>query len=198
VIGRTQGGSVRKLKLQAQVSMDGYVAGPDGELDWMTWNWDDKLKEYVTALTAPVGTILLGRKMTDGFVKHWESVAARPDDPEVASARKFVDTPKVVFTKTLDKSPWKNTVLAKGNLASEVGKLKAQTSGGDIIVYGGASFVSSLVEEGLIDEYHLFVNPSAIGKGLGIFGGLAQQRKFALKQATPFACGIAVLQYERA
>ena len=189
---------MRKLKLQAQVSMDGYVAGPNGELNWMTWNWDDKLKDYASALTAPVGTIILGRKMTDGFVKHWESVAAKPDDPEVESARKFVDTPKVVFTKTLDKSPWKNTVLAKGDLASEIGKLKAEASGGDIIVYGGATFVSSLVQEGLIDEYHLFVNPSAIGKGLGIFGGLAQQRNFALKQATAFACGIAVLQYERA
>jgi dihydrofolate reductase len=76
---------MRKLKLQAQVSMDGYVGGSNGELDWMTWNWDDKLKDYATALTAPVGTILLGRKMTDGFIKHWESVAARPDDPEVVS-----------------------------------------------------------------------------------------------------------------
>jgi dihydrofolate reductase len=158
----------------------------------MTWDWDDKLKDYVTALTAPVGTILLGRKMTDGFVKHWESVAAKPDDPEVVSARKFVDTPKVVFTKTLDKSPWRNTVLAKGELASEIGKLKAQTSGGDIIVYGGATFVSSLIEHGLIDEMSLFVNPVSIGSGMRIFKG---KTPLKLGASTAYPCGIVVNSY---
>ena len=72
--------------------------------------------------------------MTDGFVSHWENVATKPDDPEFESARKFVDTPKVVFTKTLDKSLWKNTVLAKGPLTDRIYKLKRQEDGTDIIV----------------------------------------------------------------
>jgi dihydrofolate reductase len=189
---------VRRLKLQVQISIDGYVAGPNGEMDWMVWNWDDQLKTYVTELTAPVGTILLGRKMTDGFVSHWESVAAKPKDPQVASARKFVDTPKVVFSKTLDKSPWKNTVLAKGDLRTEVDKLKRQEDGTDIIVYGGAGFVSSLIKEGLIDDYHLFVNPAALGKGMSIFNSMNERRKLTIKEVVPFACGIVVLHYQPA
>jgi dihydrofolate reductase len=183
---------MRKLKLQMQVTVDGFVAGPEGQLDWMTWDWDDKLKEYATALTAPADTILLGRKMTDGFVKHWESVAAKPDDPEAVFARKFVDTPKVVFTKTLDRSPWKNTVLAKGDLPSEIGRLKAQTSGGDIIVYGGATFVSSLIEHGLIDEANFFVNPVAIGNGMRVFKG---KTPLKLAGSKAYPCGIVVNSY---
>jgi dihydrofolate reductase len=185
---------MRKLKLQMQITVDGFVAGPDGQLDWMTWNWDDKLKDYATALTAPVGTILLGRKMTDGFVRHWEGVAAKPDHPEVVAARKFVDTPKVVFTRTLEKSPWNNTVLAHGDLASEIAKLKAQASGGDIVVYGGATFVSSLIEQDLIDELNLFVNPVAIGNGLRVF---PRQTPLTLATSAAYACGIVVNTYRR-
>ncbi len=189
---------MRKLKLQAAISVDGYVAGPNGELNWMTWDMDDKLKAHIIELNGPVGTILLGRKMTAGFVSHWESVVTRPGDPDFALARKMVETPKVVFSRTLEKSSWKNTVLAKGNLSTEVNNLKKQKDGTDIIVYGGAGFVSSLLQEGLIDEYHLFLHPTAIGKGMSIFSGLSEPRKFALKKAAPFACGVVVLQYEPA
>jgi len=154
---------MRKLILQVQMSVDGFVAGPNGELDWMTWNWSDDIKNYVTELHDTVDTILLGRKMTDGFVKHWQSV--EPGTEEYPFAKKMVDYPKVVFTKTLNKSEWKNTTLAKGNLSEEVNSLKNQ-SGKDIIVYGGAGFVSSLIKENLIDEYYLFINPTVIGKGM--------------------------------
>jgi dihydrofolate reductase len=179
------------------MSIDGYVAGPNGELDWMVWDWDDQLKSCVNQLHTTVGTILLGRKMTDGFVSHWESVLTKPDDPAYAFAKIMVDTPKVVFSKTLAKSTWKNTALAKGDLSQEVDALKRQGSGTDIIVYGGAGFVSSLIAENLIDEYHLFVNPVALGKGLTIFAN-AGRGKLTLKKATQFACGIVVLQYEPA
>lgn len=186
---------MRKLKLQVQTSVDGFVAGPNGELDWMTWNWDDRLKKVVTALTEPVDTILLGRKMAGGFIDHWTNVLRDPSDEENRwAANKFVETPKVVFTKTLDESTWANTDLAKGDLVEEVDKIKNQ-AGKDIIVYGGAGFVSSLIEHNLIDEYHLFVNPVALGKGLTIFGGIGNS--FHLKQvaATPYECGITVHQY---
>ena len=186
---------MRKLKLQMQITVDGFVAGSQGQLDWMTWDWDDKLKDFTTALTEPVSTVLLGRKMTDGFVKHWEQVAADPNHPEVAYGKKFVETPKVVFTKTLDKSPWKNTALAKGDLASEVAKLKAETSGGDIVVYGGATFVSSLIEHDLIDEMNFFVNPVAIGNGMRVFKRSTRMR---LTNSTAYPCGVVVSTYHRA
>ena len=125
-------------------SVDGFVAHPKGELDWMTWNWDDELKKHVNELTDSVDTILLGRKMTDGFISYWSNV--KPESEEYPFAKKMIEKPKVVFTRTLDKSNWANTTLAKGNFVDEINKIKNQ-NGKDIIVYGGASFVSSLIKE---------------------------------------------------
>jgi dihydrofolate reductase len=183
---------MRILKLQVQMTVDGYIGGPNGEMDWMTFNWDDKLKEYVTALTEPVDTIVLGRKLAEGFIPHWASVAADSNNPEVAAGKKFTDTPKVVFSKTLEESSWSNTDLAKGDLKDEIIKLKKQT-GGDIIAYGGATFVSALIQHGLIDEFHLFINPVAIGGGTSIF---KENQSLRLVKATPFDCGIVVLHYK--
>ena len=172
------------------MSLDGYVARPNGELDWMTWDQDDKLIQFINSLIDSSDTILLGRKMTDGFVSNWENVVKnKPDSP---FAKQMVDIPKVVFTKTLDKSIWNNTTLAKGNLVEEIANLKKQ-NGRDLIVYGGAGFVSSLIKEGLIDEYHLFVNPTAIGDGMTIFKSLGRTQKFSVTQSRFYSNGITVL-----
>ena len=72
---------LRKLKLQVQMSVDGYIAGPNNEMDWLVRDWDDNLKKYVNELTDSVDTILLGRKMTDGFISYWSNVMSKPDDP---------------------------------------------------------------------------------------------------------------------
>ena len=100
---------MRKLKLQVQMSVDSYIAGPKGEMDWIISNWDDKLKKYVFELTETIDTIVLGRKMTDGFISYWSDVMTKPDDPSYAFGKKMIETPKVVFTKTLKKSQWINT-----------------------------------------------------------------------------------------
>src|SRR5205809_7542638 len=92
---------MRKLKLQMQITVDGFVAGPEGQLDWMTWDMDEKLIAFINHLTDTSDTILLGRKMTEGFIKYWEGVVANTSSPEHAFGRKMVETPKVVFTKTL-------------------------------------------------------------------------------------------------
>lgn len=188
---------MRKLKLQMQMSVDGFVAGPNGELDWMTWNWDDKLKDFVTGFTEPVDTILLGRKMAGGFVEHWTNVTKNPDsDENLQAATKFLATPKVVFSKTLTKSEWANTVV-ENDLVKGVRRLKEQ-DGGDIVVYGGADFVSSLVKENLIDDYFLFSNPTAIGEGMRIFGRVGRSKKLSLVGSTPYECGIVVNHFRPA
>lgn len=185
---------MRKLKLQVQMTVDGFIAGPNGEMDFGVWDWDDALKQYVTDLTDPVDCIVLGRHLAEGFIPYWASVAADPAHPEHSAGRKFTDTPKVVFSSTLDKSAWENTVLATGDLVDEINALKAQP-GQDIIAYGGAAFVASLVKHNLIDDYHLFVNPAAIGDGMSIFSALESPRALTLVKATPFECGIVVLHY---
>jgi dihydrofolate reductase len=186
---------MRKLKLQVQMTVDGYVAGPNGEMDWIIFNWDDELKKYVTEITEPVDCIVLGRKLAEGFIPYWKNVAANPADPQFTAGKKFTDTHKVVFTKTLPSSGWENTVLAKGDLTQEIMELKGQ-SGKDIIAYGGASFVSALIQQGLIDEFHLFINPAAIGKGMTIFNKLDSKQNLTLVKSTSFDCGIVVLHYE--
>jgi dihydrofolate reductase len=185
---------MRKLKLQVQMTVDGFIGGPNGEMNFGVWDWDDALKQYVTALIEPVDCIVLGRRLAEGFIPHWAAVAADPTHPEHSAGRKFTDTPKIVFSKTLEKSGWEHTVLATGDLVDEIDALKAQP-GQDIIAYGGAAFVAALVKHNLIDDYHLFVNPAAIGKGLSIFSALEGMRALTLIKATPFDCGIVVLHY---
>lgn len=191
---------MRKLKLQMQVTIDGFVSGPNGELDWVEWNWSDDIKKYVNDLHSAVDTILLGRKMTDGFITHWASVVDKHDESiqelkeNYEFAKKMIDTPKVVFTKSLNKHNWINTTLAKGNLTEEVNNLKAQ-NGNEIIVYGGAGFVSSLIKNNLIDEYHLFINPTVIGKGMEIFGGVDNKMNLKLAESQAFECGIVLNKY---
>lgn len=180
---------MRKLKLQVQLSVDGFISGANGEMDWLVWNWDDALKNYVAQITEPVDCIVLGRKLAQGFIPHWAA------NPEMEGAEKINSVKKVVFTKTLESTDWEKTVLAKGNLVEEINELKAQ-EGGDIIVYGGGTFVSNLLKESLIDELHLFINPAALGSGMPIFQVLTQRQDFALQQAQAFDCGIVVLVYK--
>lgn len=182
---------MRKLKLQVQMTVDGYIAGPNGEMDWTIRDWDGALKRYVTDLTEPVDCIVLGRKLAQGFIPYWAA------NPQQEGAAIFNNTPKVVFTKTLDQSEWDNTTLATGGLVEEITNLKKQ-AGKDIIAYGGATFVSALIKHGLIDEFHLFINPTALGHGLTIFTELDSRQNLTLKQSTAFSCGIVVLCYELA
>jgi dihydrofolate reductase len=186
---------LRKLRLQVQMSVDGCIAGPNGEMDWMVGLLDDELIKYAYKLTEPVDTILLGRKMTDVFISYWSNVMNKPDDPWYTFAKKMIETPKVVFTKTVNKSRWINTDIATGNLIEEVSKIKSQ-NGMDIVVYGGASFDSSLIKEKLIDEFYLFINPVAIGNGMTIFKDLNEIQKYTLIESKVFECGIVLLRYE--
>ena len=184
---------MRKVKLSMQMTVNGYVAGPNGENDWMTWNPDDEFLQFLNSHFDSSDTMLLGRKMADGFIKHCENEAKK--NPDHTFAKKIVDTPKVVFTKTLDESTWNNTTLAKGNLAEEIADLKKQ-NGKDIAVIGGAGFVSSLIKEGLIDEYHLIVNPTAIASGMTIFNSLDGIQKFSPIGARLYSGGKTVLSYK--
>ena len=182
---------MRKLKLQMQVTVDGNVAGPEGQLDWMTFDMDPGLLAYINHLTDTSDTILMGRKMTEGFIKYWEQVVTQKDSPEYEFAQKMVALPKVVFSKTVKHVEGKNVRVENGDLVGAVKQMKSQP-GKDIVVYGGATFVSSLVEHGLLDEMNLFVNPVAIGNGMRIFKG---KKPLKLGASKAYPCGIVVNSY---
>ena len=160
---------MRKLKLQIQMTIDGFVAGPDGELDWMWTAAEESVGRKVIELADSCDTILLGRNMTRGFIDHWENVVDnQPDSTEQSLAYRMVNMRKIVFSRTQTAINGRNLEVENGDLAAAVKALKKE-SGKDILVYGGANFVSSLISENLIDEYFIFINPVAIGNGLSIF-----------------------------
>jgi dihydrofolate reductase len=184
---------MRKLKLQMQMTINGYVGGPNGENDWMTWNPDDEFIAFMVSVLDSSDTLLLGRKLAEGgFVEFWQNTAEK--NPAHPFAKKIAALPKIVFSKSLDKSTWDNTTLAKGDLSEEVTRLKEQ-EGKDILVFGGANFVSSLIKEGLIDEYHLIINPTAMGKGMTIFNSLDTIQKFTPIQSRLYPGGKTVLSF---
>lgn len=194
---------MRKLKLQVQITVDGYVGGPNGDHDWRTWNWDDALKAFAYPLRDVCDTILLGRKTAEVFIPHFEQTvndlhASNSDkalDERFAYAHRMVNMPKIVFSKTIRTFDGKNVSVENGDLVTAIKDLKSK-EGKDMIVYGGAAFVSSLIREGLIDEFNLFVNPVMIGKGLRIFDLLEHRQKLSLISATAYACGISVLVFK--
>jgi dihydrofolate reductase len=186
---------LRKLKLHVAMSIDGCIAGPNGEMDWMVGLLDYKLIKYENEFMESIDTILLGRKMTDVFISFWSDVINKPDDPWYAFGKKMIEIPKVVFTKTLNKSKWINTDIATGDLTDEIIELKSR-DGKDMVVYGGATFDSSLIKLGLIDEFLLFINPVAIGNGMTIFRDLNEIQKFDFVNSTVFDSGVVLLHYE--
>lgn len=179
---------MRKLKLQIQLSIDGFISGPNGEMDWMIWNWDDKLKDCVAKITESTDTIVLGRKLAEGFIPHWLT------NQDAEGAEQINNSKKIVFTKTLENTEWENTFLEKGDLVEKIRELKSST-GNDIIAYGGGEFVSSLIKENLIDEYYFFINPSILGSGMPIFQNTDYKSELKLKEAKAYECGITVLKY---
>lgn len=175
------------------MTVDGFVAGPEGQLDWMLKEVDDRQVEYLNQITSTTDTILLGRKMAMEAVPHWEAVAAsETGSPEVEYARFFVDTHKIIFSKSLERLEGKNCVLEHRDLNEVVSHVKSG-AGKDIIVYGGAQFVSSLIQQKLIDELILMIHPVVIGNGLSIF---KERAGFELTRSDHYGNGIVLLQYE--
>ncbi|HEY4385376.1 MAG TPA: dihydrofolate reductase family protein [Ktedonobacteraceae bacterium] len=198
-----KGNAMRKLLLQMQMSMDGYVADRDGGMDWMVWSyggdwtWDTKLRKYHTDLMASIDCILLSRKMAvQGFNAHWAALAQRPENPQSHFAESLTKAEKVVFTQTLARSAWENTLQAKGNLVDEVLALK-RVAGKNIIAFGGAGFASSLIKAGLVDEFHLIINPVVLGAGLSPFKEISSPLNLHLIEAIPYVHDIVVLKYSK-
>lgn len=191
---------MRKLKLQMQITIDGFVAGRNGEQDWVFISGKadpealQKVIGFGVDLASSCDTLLLGRKLAaSGFCTYWENIADnQPENPWNPLAKLIADHRKIAFSHSETSVPaGRNLKVENGNLATVVQSLKNQP-GKDILVYGGADFVSSLVSLNLIDEYHLVVNPIAIGSGLSIF---KERKMLELVSSMAFKHGKVVNKY---
>jgi dihydrofolate reductase len=184
---------MRKLKLQMQMTIDGFVGGPNGENDWVFLSGPDEAGfQKIIELADSSDTILLGRKMTREFIDHWENmVDNQPGNPWHPLAKRMVNLRKIVFSRTETAITGRNLEVENGDLATAVRALKEQP-GKDILVYGGVNFVSSLISLNLIDEYYMIINPVAIGAGLSIF---KERKILKLESSTPYKSGKVINKY---
>ncbi|SDL37529.1 dihydrofolate reductase family protein [Nonomuraea jiangxiensis] len=180
---------MRRVVLGMQVSLDGFVARPGGELDWIWRTFDEEVKKSILDVLRGIDTYLLGR------VNYLEQVAHWPEaDDEVAPLLNAAT--KIVFSRTLDRLDWANARLATDDPATEIARLKQQP-GKDIAVGGGASLARSLSELGLIDEYSFVIHPILLGGGLPLFQGLPEPVGMELVAIRHFATGAVHVRYRR-
>lgn len=176
------------------ISLDGYFEGPNHNLSWH--NVDDEFVDFAIEQTSNVGTILFGRRTYELMRDFWPTKEARRTDPKTAELMN--NTPKIVFSKTLEKvketEHWKNVRLVNKNVEEEVKNLK-QESGRDIAVYGSSNFCVSLLKMGLLSELRIMVNPVTIGEGTTLFEGMRGKLKLKLTNTRQFNSGNVLLTY---
>jgi len=185
---------MRKLLYSMTMSLDGYIAGPGGNIDWSAP--DEELHRFHNDQVRELGVHLLGRRLYETMV-YWETADQDPSASEVTVdfARIWQALPKVVFSKTLDRVEG-NTRLASAGVVEEVARLKEEP-GGDLAV-GGAGLASELIERNLIDDYHVFICPILLGGGTPYFPAMERRIELELLETRTFAGGVEYLHYVRA
>jgi len=184
---------MRKLIYSMGVSLDGFIAGPDGDIDWSAP--DEELHRFHNRQAREVGAHLYGRRLYE-VMTYWETADENSSAPEheLEFARIWKDTPKVVFSKTLEKVEG-NARLVRDGVAEEVTKLKEQP-GKDLAV-GGAGLASTLMKLGLIDEYRLFISPVVLGAGTPYFPTLDERINLELVETQTFGSRGVYVRYRR-
>lgn len=192
---------MRKVIVSMNLTLDGFMAGPDCELDWHFKSWSPDMAESLCEELSKADTILLGRITYKAMAKYWPSKAidlslAKED---IAFAEMMNNYSKVVFSK---KQPgpdlvaigWNNSKFVNGNTRLEILKLK-QEPGKNIIIYGSGILVSTLMQMGLIDEYVLWIHPVVLGEGKPLFNSLHDMITLKLLKTKRFCSGVIVLYY---
>lgn len=189
---RKQETNVRNVIYGMMISLDGYVARPDGTLDWVTV--DEELHTFINDQHREYGAYLSGRRTHEMMVAAWPAVAEDPEAPgfmlDFADIWKAM--PKVVFSRTLEEVGW-NARLAQDDITAEVERLKREP-GGDMVV-GGPTLASTFLELGLIDVVDLFVNPAILGAGIPLFPEFDGSVNMQLEDSKTFDSGVVYLRY---
>jgi dihydrofolate reductase len=188
---------MRKIVVSHWITLDGFIAGPNGEMDWVATGFDEAMGLYESELVNAADTLVLGRVTYESFAGSWPHV---PDSPHASEgekeyARRLNSMRKIVFSRSLERAEWNNSTLAREIVPDEIARLK-QEPGQNILIYGSASVVSSLTNLGLIDEYQLLVYPLILGQGKPLFKGIQRQVSLSLAEIKTHSSGIVRLTYQ--
>jgi dihydrofolate reductase len=186
---------MRKLIFFMHTSLDGFVAGLNGEMDWI--NVDDDMFDFVATITNKADTALYGRVTYEMMQSYWPTAGEQPnaskhDKEHSAWYNKVL---KVVLSKTLSEKSLDNTIVIGDQLTENITKIKNQ-DGKNILIFGSPTASHSLLCLGLIDEFWLFVNPILLGNGIPLYKGVTETIKLKLIETKLFSCGVIALHYE--
>jgi dihydrofolate reductase len=187
---------MRKVILQIDLTLDGFIADSDGRLDWMSPGPD--MNQDASDLLDTVDTILLGRVAYQLMSKYWPFADMTAPTIESKITSQLNHATKIVFSRTLETvewGAWNNARLVKDHIVEEIATLKS-LPGKNMLLYAGAGIVSTFIQLGLIDEYRLRLHPVVLGQGKPLFKGLEDQLNLKLLQAKPYKRGAVLLEYQ--
>ncbi len=182
---------MRKIIVFDNVTLDGFMAGPNGELDWAMR--DDEVTQYSKEGQASTDMFLFGRVTYEMMASFWPTPAGKSANPVFAEV--LNNSPKIVFSSTLEKADWQNTEVVKELNKDEILKLKQQP-GKNMMIFGSGTIVEQFTNLGLIDEYQLMVNPVILGTGRPLFTDIKDRITLKLVKTKTFSNGIVLLQYQ--
>jgi dihydrofolate reductase len=180
-----------KLVVYNTVSLDGYFTDAKGDMSW-AHKQDPEWQSFVSENASGGGQLVFGRVTYEFMASFWPTPFAAQSNPIVVE--RMNSLPKFVFSRTLDKASWNNTTLLKGDLATEVRKLK-QDSGPNLVIMGSGSIVAQLADAGLIDEYQIVMSPIALGNGRTLFEDAKKKLPMKLTGSRAFGNGNVLLSY---
>jgi len=185
---------MRKIISFMHISLDGFVAGPNGEMDWI--KVDQELFDYVGNRIGKGDTALYGRVTYEMMEGYWPTAADNPNASkhDIEHSKWYSEVHKVVLSTTMKGADLTNTKIISSNLSNEINKIKQQ-EGEDILLFGSPTATHSLIQENLIDGYWLFVNPIILGQGIPLFKGVQEKTKLKLLNTHQFTCGVTELNY---
>ena len=184
---------MRKLSVFNSVTLDGYFTDKNGDMSW-AHQADSEWNAFVAENASGGGMLLFGRITYEMMASFWPSPAAFEQMPEVAEGMN--NSPKIVFSRTMDKATWKNTTVVSGDIAAAVRKLKEEP-GEPMVILGSGTIVSQLTQAGLIDEYQIALNPIVLGSGRTMFDGVKDKLRLKRTESRSFGNGNVFLCYER-
>lgn len=184
---------MRSIVVSMWTTLDGYVAGPDDQMDWLAP--DDQMMQYEISLVTDAAGLLLGRVTHGDFAEAWPKVARdNAETPEHrAYAQRVDDMPKIVVSKSGKTASWNSTSHIESLDADTVTHLK-NDGDGNLVIYGSLRVIAALQDLDMIDEYHLLVHPTAIGEGKALFQAPTRLR---LRSSESFPSGVVLIRYGR-